>query len=547
MQEGKNKRLTNLRTKSETGLDYVMSQLSIETPFGRQQLKELKPCYPGDEALLIAEYDRMDKLIQLANNKPKAVSQLKEAFMMIKDVRGSVARCKENTLSVVELFELKSFLLTTREIRRISIGSKVELPEELIVKDTDQVLDLLDPRKDRINTFYIYDDFSEALASMREGKRVLEKELRKHQKRLKAEIKDEYGIELTPKFDIVIPKSSEKLEIARNIGLLEQIEEDYNSVIFKLVNDEVAFDFAQQLAQMDLQIDQLELEIQQELSRKIWEHADVILDNCQIVGKLDLTLAKALYGLKNNCIRPEIVCEHVIDIVEGRQLQVESILRSKGKSYTPVSIKLEEGVTCITGANMGGKTISLKLSGLIPLMAQYGFLVPCKQAKIGLSSFVQILIGDSQSVERGLSSFGSEMEELKEILDNSKARALILIDEIASGTNPIEGLALTKSLVDYLKEKPYISLITTHFDAVAENPHVVNMQVRGLADVDFSKLDSQLRYANRKERINIIGRYMDYRLIRVDEERQIPKDALNIAKMLGIDKAIIQRAQEYIK
>lgn len=196
---------------------------------------------------------------------------------------------------------------------------------------------------------------------------------------------------------------------------------------------------------------------------------------------------------------------------------------------------------------MGGKTISLKLSGMIALMAQYGFFVPCQEAKIGLSGYMQMLIGDSQSVERGLSSFGSEMEELKEILDNSVDRSMLLIDEIASGTNPVEGLALTRSLVDYLKDRPYISLITTHFETVTEDEGVTNMQVRGLKGVDFSKLDKEIRYANRRERIDIIGKYMDYSLDVVKGNREVPKDALNIAKMLGINKEIIEGAQKYIK
>jgi len=204
-------------------------------------------------------------------------------------------------------------------------------------------------------------------------------------------------------------------------------------------------------------------------------------------------------------------------------------------------------VTCITGANMGGKTISLKLSGQVPMLAQYGFFVGAKSAKIGLSNYMQILIGDSQSVERGLSSFGSEMEELKEILDNSMERSVVLIDEIASGTNPIEGLALTKSVVDYIIEKPYITLITTHFETVTEKEGVVNMQVRGLADADFKLLNREIQYAKRRDRINIISKYMDYRLYRVEKQGEVPKDALNIAKMLGIDAEIIEGAKKYIK
>jgi DNA mismatch repair protein MutS2 len=262
---------------------------------------------------------------------------------------------------------------------------------------------------------------------------------------------------------------------------------------------------------------------------------------------LDLALGKAIYGIRHDCVKPEIVSEHIVEIVEGRHLQVEDILHSKKKEYCPISITLRDGVTCITGANMGGKTISLKLAGLVPMLAQYGFFVPCKKARIGLSNYMQILIGDSQSVERGLSSFGSEMEELKEILDNSQERSIILIDEIASGTNPVEGLALTKSLIDYLKGRDYISLITTHFEAVTEENDIVNMQVRGLAGADFRKLDSELHIANRKERINIISRYMDYRLYTVTENREIPKDALNIAKMLGLNEEIIEGAKKYIK
>ena len=225
---------------------------------------------------------------------------------------------------------------------------------------------------------------------------------------------------------------------------------------------------------------------------------------------------------------------------------VEEILNQKNKEFRPVSLRLSDGVTCITGANMGGKTVSLKLVGLVAMLAQYGFFVPCGSARIGLSNYIHILIGDSQSIQRGLSSFGSEMEELKEILDQSRDRSLLLIDEIASGTNPMEGFALTKSLVDYLKKKPYISLITTHYDGVTRGEGVRNMQVRGLADTDFARLERELRYANRRERIEIIQKYMDYRLYEAENDEEIPKDALNIAKMLGIHDEIIENARSYI-
>jgi len=296
-----------------------------------------------------------------------------------------------------------------------------------------------------------------------------------------------------------------------------------------------------------VQIEDEELKVREELSAEISKYEAALLENCQRIGKLDITLSKALYADRHDCVMPEIVEEHMVEFEDGRHLQVEEVLRKKGGTYCPVSISLRDGVTCITGANMGGKTISLKLTGMVAILAQYGFFVPCKKARVGLSNYMQILIGDSQSIERGLSSFGSEMEELKEIMDNAKDRSLLLIDEIASGTNPVEGLALTRSLVDHLKLQTYITLITTHFETVTADQDVRNMQVAGLSGVDFTLLDREIRYANRRERIEIIGKYMDYRLVLVENIREIPKDALNIAKMLGIDKAIIEKAKEYIK
>ena len=270
------------------------------------------------------------------------------------------------------------------------------------------------------------------------------------------------------------------------------------------------------------------------------------MKNCEKIGELDFTLSKAIYAKRTHCVKPVLLSEHRIEIEEGRHLVVEEILNQKSKSYCPVSIQLQDGVTCITGANMGGKTVSLKLVGLVAMLTQYGFFVPCTEAKVGLSNYIHILIGDSQSMQRGLSSFGSEMEELKEILDQSKDRSLLLIDEIASGTNPVEGLALTKSLVEYLKVRAYISLITTHFDRVTVGEGIKNMQVRGLANADFRKLEKELRYANRKERIEIIQKYMDYRLYHAENDEEIPKDALNIAKMLGIYDEIIENAKKFL-
>ena len=545
MKQGTNRRLANVKTRTETGLEYVMQNLDLNTPFGRKLLKESKPFYPGQEEELRLELDKVEGMMSFVRSGEKQVSKMQETFMMMKDLSFTLERSHKDALSVVELFEMKSLLLQMKTLDKICAEHAV--PEEFVLDDVEGLLDCLDPRHDRLNTFYIYDDFSVKLADLRKKKHEYEISIRRAQKARKEEIRKEYGIMLTPKFDVIISRTSEDLEKARQISDLEQVSEDYMSVTFELGKSPEIYGFVKDMENVNGEIEEEELIVRQQLSDRVAEYDQMIRSNCDRIGALDLALAKAIYGIRHDCVKPEIIEEHIVEIVEGRHLQVEDILHSKKKEYCPISITLKDGVTCITGANMGGKTISLKLAGLVPMLAQYGFFVPCTKARIGLSNYMQILIGDSQSVERGLSSFGSEMEELKEILDNSQERSIILIDEIASGTNPVEGLALTKSLIDYLKGRNYISLITTHFEAVTEENDIVNMQVRGLAGADFRKLDSELHIANRKERINIISRYMDYRLYTVTENREIPKDALNIAKMLGLNDEIIEGAKKYIK
>ena len=583
MRQGKNRRLANVKTRRETGLDYVMFNLDLNTPFGKKQLKEIQPYYPGEEEELRQELDRVERMIHFVRQNQNLTDKIQEVFMEVKDSSLTISRSGSTTLSTVELYEVKSLLLQMRQLRKLTMEHEIgdykgchcveewkktgmteaaeksaaqqeegapevnTVPEEYFLEDTEDLLDELDPRGDRMNTFYIYDEFSPLLGEFRKKKKEYEQLIRKEQKDTRERLRRDRGVTLTPKFDIVVARSHPDFEKITRLEELEIVDQDYMSVTMQLKPTEKVYEYVTEVEKINSDIEAEEERIREELSKKISEKEKVILDNCEKMGALDLALARALYSVKYHLVKPEIIDEHVIEFEDGRNLQVEDIIRSKGKEYCPVSISLKDGVTLITGANMGGKTISLKLAGQVPILAQYGFFVPAKKAKIGLSNYMQILIGDSQSVERGLSSFGSEMEELKEILDHGQNRSLILIDEIASGTNPTEGTALTKSLVDYLMEKPYISLITTHFESVTEKEGVVNLQVRGLADCDFRLLNREIQRANRRERINIISKYMDYRLCRVDNGTQVPKEALSIAAMLGLDKAIIEGAKKYIR
>jgi DNA mismatch repair protein MutS2 len=286
--------------------------------------------------------------------------------------------------------------------------------------------------------------------------------------------------------------------------------------------------------------EQEEYVIRQNISGEVKSNYEDLLKSTKTIGRIDYIIAKANYAQKTKSVKPDITTELEIEVKNGRNLKLEKTLKEKHKDYVPIDLSLKTNVTCITGANMGGKTVSLRMIGQIASTASYGMFVPCEYAKLCLFEHIHISVGDDQSIEKGLSTFGAEIMNLKEALENSKERCLILIDELAGGTNPKEGYAITKAVVNYLKNKDCITILTTHYDNVANDHEVQNLQVAGLNFPSWN--DGEMKISN----IDQISKYMDYRLIEVKNENFIPKDALKIAKMAGIEDIIIKDAEKYI-
>ncbi|HHX92650.1 MAG TPA: hypothetical protein GX688_03295 [Clostridiales bacterium] len=547
MSDTRARMLANTRTRTATGFEKVLSDIEVRTAYGAQRKKELKPFFPGDEAALARAYDHTDVLCEAAGRKPAVVESIVEELWHVKEIRLTLKKSLDQTLSVVELFDLKSFLLRTSAVRARLQELADRTPEDYRLIDTDALLDRLDPSGERIDTFYIYDAFSPSLAELRKEKKQLEIETRKQQKQIAAGLEAAHGFRMTPKFELPVPKADKALsERAAGIDGLVKHDEDYMTVVYTLAPTPELDAFRLRKEELEARIEEEEDAVCRALTAEVARRADDLHDNCRALGCLDFDLGKALYAVAKNCVRPDIVSDIGLRIEGGRNLVVEEVLAAQGKPYCPVDADLAVGVTAITGANMGGKTISLKMIGQVALLVQYGLYVPGTKIQIGLSNYIHLLVGDGQNVQRGLSSFGSEMEELREILDRAQDRSLILIDEIASGTNPTEGLALTRSFIRYFSKRPYIAVITTHFDHATVGEHIVNLQVKGLSGADFDRLHRELSHANRRERIEIIAKYTDYRLERVDRMDRAPREALNIAEMLGVYPEIIDEARRYL-
>ena len=347
MRQGKNRRLANVKTRRETGLDHVMFNLDLNTPFGRKQLKEIQPYYPGEEEELREELGRVEMMIEFVKQNRTLTDKIQEVFMEVKDPSLTVQRSGSTTLSVVELYEVKSLLLQMRQLRKLTIEHEIgdykgshciseikenlteggenqlpaferaedepvvnTVPEEYFLEDTEDLLNELDPRGDRMNTFYIYNEFSPLLGEYRGKKREYELLIRKEQKQAREELRKEYGIQLTPKFDIVVAKSHPDFEKIQNIKELEVVDQDYMSVTMQLKPTEQIYDYICEVEKINADIDMEEERIREQLSRKVSLKAEVLTRNCERMGALDLALARAIYSIKHDLVKPEIVEDH---------------------------------------------------------------------------------------------------------------------------------------------------------------------------------------------------------------------------------------------
>lgn len=531
-------------TRKSLDFQYIWNRIDIKTPYGKIYKDKAKSYKIGEEDKLIEELEKVETYLSYAKNK-EIMRKLDNVFTHIKDLRSSIKRARGGgILTEIELFEIKNYIYMIEELDSIIKDYNMVLWDDMGIYPMKDLEKLLDPEETGISTFYIYDSYSKDLKKIRKDKKELEKEIKKNQNSLKDSIKKELDIKLKPDGTINISKNnSELIEKIKNSSNLVYNSETYMNIKYSLKpTEEMNLLERAHLILKDKE-EKEEGRIKQILSKKIGEKSKILFKNISSIGKIDFILGKAKFGMEIDGVRPKIIKDHSINIVEGRHIKVEESLKSKGLNFTPISVRLNQGTTCITGANMGGKTISLKLVGVLTAMAQYGLMVAAKEMTLGLSGFIKTSIGDLQSTDQGLSTFGGEIKRIQEAIEKSDHQGLILIDELARGTNPKEGYAISKAIVDYLKDRNSITLLTTHYDNIASGEDINHLQVIGLSHIDFEELYKELQIPN-KDKMDIINNYMDYRLEKVETKVKVPQEALNIARIMGLDREVIYLAEK---
>lgn len=204
--------------------------------------------------------------------------------------------------------------------------------------------------------------------------------------------------------------------------------------------------------------------ILRELSSRVGFLATQLRCDIQTLEEIDSAYACAEYAYKLSCVKPEINDNGVIDIQQGRHPLIDR------KKVVPVSLSLGKDYRflLISGPNTGGKTVSLKMTGLFCLMAMCGLFVPAKRAVLSVFEEIYCDVGDSQSIEESLSTFSSHITNIIHIVEQATNKSLVLIDELGGGTDPDEGQALAKAIVSHLLSVGCTGVVTTHYTALKE-------------------------------------------------------------------------------
>jgi len=261
-----------------------------------------------------------------------------------------------------------------------------------------------------------------------------------------------------------------------------------------------------------------------EMTRRIGENSDQILQAVGVLGELELQFAKARFAEDYSCV-PVLVGENSrLVLFNARHPLLERNLKGKGGHVVPISIELEGErlELVITGPNTGGKTVALKTVGLLALMAQSGIPVPADRAELPVFDSVLADIGDYQSIEQNLSTFSAHVTNIDFISRTATATSLVLLDELGSATDPEEGAALAVAIAEHFRRIRCITVISTHHTSLkvfgANTPGVVN------SSVGFDEATLQPTY---ELRIGVPG----------------ASAGINIAQRLGLNPSIIEAAR----
>lgn len=479
--------MTYINNDTKTRLRWVFEHLVIDSPYGRRCLSEIEYYCAGDEERLRNSFDILKGIVSCLRSNRELFGNFNRMYMELRNICGSIENLKSGlTLSETELFEIKNFAIIANNIKELALKKEIFV-DKFVRIDISRVICLLNPETIVTRSFYIHESWSEKLKNIRNEKRIIEEQI----------------------LSAVSDEEKQKLRLLRS----------------RIVN-----------AEKDE-----ELVVRKRLSESLKEYVDILNGSIDCIGNLELLLAKAKLAIDYDCSQPEIYeaddLIKAIEIKNAIEPDIAENLKTEGKKFTPVNIQIQRGVTLLTGANMGGKTVALTTIALNVELVRLGFLPFAEKVALRIPDFIEVIAGDNQDVKAGLSSFGSDIKRLGLMLKKLESgHGLVICDEFGRSTNPYEGSRFVQTLGEKLQNSDSYGIIATHYDGV-KTAGAAYYQVAGLRDIDVDNLIATSDIINLSE-------CMDYNLIRISENSQIPYEALNIAKLLGLPRDFIEQLEK---
>ncbi|HJG71813.1 MAG TPA: DNA mismatch repair protein MutS [Bacteroides fragilis] len=277
----------------------------------------------------------------------------------------------------------------------------------------------------------------------------------------------------------------------------------------------------------------LETRLYTELVQALSEFIPAIQINANQIARIDCLLSFANVAKENNYIRPVIEDNDVLDIRQGRHPVIEKQLPI-GEKYIANDVLLDNAtqqIIIITGPNMAGKSALLRQTALITLLAQIGSFVPAESAHIGLVDKIFTRVGASDNISVGESTFMVEMNEASDILNNISSRSLVLFDELGRGTSTYDGISIAWAIVEYIHEHP-------------------KAKARTLFATHYHELNEMEKSFKRIKNYNVSVKEVDNKVIflrKLERGGSEHSFGIHVAKMAGMPKSIVKRANEILK
>ena len=501
--------------------DKILTLLSSnsKTYLGKELCLDLKPSNSKDKVVtLLKETDEACTLLLRKGNLP--ISDFEDISLSVKNLESNIS------LSAKALLDIANVLRISRDLK------------EYFYKDEDfdlsnfSILDSYFSRlysnktiEDKIFTCIIdentiADDASTVLANLRRNRRKLENQ-----------IKDTLNKIIHSNTKAIM----DPIVTIRNDRYVIPVKEDFKGQIKGFVHDVSASGstvFVEPMAVFELNnsISNIKVEESIEIEKILANLSSLLFDltaelnnDVYLLGKLDFIFAKASFSKSISAICPIVNDNKCINLIKARHPLIDK------DKVVPIDVEIGKNYSSliITGPNTGGKTVTLKTVGLLTLMACSGLFIPAEEnSSIYVFDNVFADIGDEQSIEESLSTFSSHISNVVHIINNSTSNSLILLDELGSGTDPVEGSSLAISILEHFYSIEAITFATTHYPEIKNYALVTDGFENASSDFDIENLKPTYKLL-----IGIPGK----------------SNAFAISKKLGISNDILDRAKSFLK